>query len=186
MLRRKDKHPNARGALDLGLNTELNGLEGLCELADDGRLRAAWISFHPQLVDEDSEEIVANLERLISGLEFSVVSTTHEFEWAQRASILLPMAAWSEEEGTYTNFAGRIQFTGRAAPPPGTSRPLYRLMAEMLRLAGKEAGNDPATIFDGIAASIPLYAGIDYAVIGPLGTMPAGREAVEEPEKVIG
>ncbi len=186
MLRRKDKHPNARGALDLGLNTELNGLEGLCELADDGRLRAAWISFHPQLVDEDSEEIVANLERLISGLEFSVVSTTHEFEWAQRASILLPMAAWSEEEGTYTNFAGRIQFTGRAAPPPGTNRPLYRLMAEMLRLAGKEAGNDPATIFDGIAASIPLYAGIDYAVIGPLGTMPAGREAVEEPEKVIG
>ncbi len=186
MLRRGDKHPNTRGALDLGLGTGLNGLEGLCELADNGRLRAAWISFHPQLVEEDSEEIISNLERLISGLEFTVVSTTHEFDWAQHASVVLPMAAWSEEEGTYTNFAGRIQFTGRAVPPLGASRPLDRTMAAMLQLAGKEAGKDPASIFDEIAASVALYSGIDYGGIGPLGTLPIGRTPIAEPEEVVG
>ena len=185
LLRRADKHPNTQGALDLGMDSELNGLEGLCERADDGRVRAAWISFHPQLVGDDSEEIISNLERLISGLEFSVVSTTHEFEWTRHASVLVPMAGWSEEEGTYTNFAGRIQFTGRAVPTLGAARPLERLMAEMLRLSGTEVGKDSAAIFDAIAASVPLYAGVDYAVIGPLGASPAGREEVTQSEEVV-
>ena len=114
MLRRMDKHPNTRGALDLGLDTEIQGLKGLCDMAEKGQLKAVWIAFHPQLVGEDPPEIISNLTRLISAVEFSVISTTHETAWTDQASVLLPMAGWSEEQGTYTNYAGRVQITNRA------------------------------------------------------------------------
>jgi NADH-quinone oxidoreductase subunit G len=128
LLRRLDKHPNTRGALDLGL-TALNGLRGLRERVEKQQVRGAWISFHPQLVGDDAPEIIDELRRLIAALEFSVVSTTHEFEWAAKASAVLPMAAWSEEVGTYTNYAGRVQITNRAVMPPGEAHHLHHMMA---------------------------------------------------------
>jgi NADH-quinone oxidoreductase subunit G len=48
LLRRLDKHPNTRGALDLGLAGDLNGLRGLRDLAEKKQIRSMWISFHPQ------------------------------------------------------------------------------------------------------------------------------------------
>src|SRR5206468_4261131 len=82
VLRRLDKHPNTHGALDLGFASELNGLPGLIKRAERKEIRGMWISFHPQLVGEDAPEIVEGLHELIAALEFSVVSTTHDFGWA--------------------------------------------------------------------------------------------------------
>src|SRR5579884_354252 len=99
LLRRLDKHPNTRGALDLGLAADLGGLPGLIERAEKKEIRGMWIAFHPQMVGDDSAHTIARLRRLISALEFSVVSATHDFEWAREATIVLPMAAWAEEKG---------------------------------------------------------------------------------------
>src|SRR5437870_10793416 len=123
LLRRLDKHPNTRGALNLDLAGDLNGLRGLREKAERKDLRGMWISFHPQLVGDDAPGIIEDLRRLIAALEFSVVSTTHDFDWARQASIVIPVAAWSEEQGTYTNYSGRLQMTNRAVMPPGEARP---------------------------------------------------------------
>ena len=128
-----------------------------------------WISFHPQLVDGDAPEILDELRRLIAALEFSVVSTTHDFEWARKASVLLPMAAWSEEQGTFTNYAGRVQLTNRAVMPPGHAKPLHVLMAELLGLSGVQVSTDPAAIFDWMARETPAYSSLSYDVIGALG-----------------
>jgi NADH-quinone oxidoreductase subunit G len=173
LLRRLDKHPNTHGALDLGLAGELNGLRGLCELAEMKRIRGMWISFHPQLVDNDTAEVIAGLRRLIAALEFSVVSTTHDFEWARNASMVIPMAAWGEEQGTYTNYAGRVQIVNRVIMPPGDARPLHVLMSELLDLSGVQLPTDTIRIFDSIRAEVPLYSGIEYESIGLLGTVPA-------------
>ena len=132
-----------------------------------------WIAFHPQLVGEDAPETIAALKKLIATLEFSVVSTTHDFEWARAASVLLPMAAWAEEKGTYTNYAGRIQITNRAVMPPGDALPLHVMMAELLKLSGARTSSDPETIFNTISREIPKYAGMDYDSIGALGLMRA-------------
>ena len=179
MLRRMDKHPNTRGALDLGLDSEIRGLEGLCEMAEKGQLKAVWIAFHPQLVGEDSPEIISNLNLLISAVEFSVVSTTHEAEWADHASMVLPMAGWSEEQGTYTNYAGRVQIANRAVLPQGQAQPLHRTMAEMVKLSGDKAITDPSRIFEEIAKSVPQYAGLNYDMIGPLGILSSNCNPVE-------
>ncbi len=175
LLRRMDKHSNTQGAMDLGLNGALNGLHGLRELAGKKQIRGMWISFHPQLVGEDSADTIGELKRLLDALEFSVLSTTHDFEWAHKASVLLPMAAWAEEKGTYTNYAGRVQITNRAVMPPGDAQPLHVLMAELLDLSGMQASHEPGEIFDWISNEIPLYAGMDYDSIGFLGMVPSAR-----------
>ena len=180
LLRRLDKHSNTHGALDLGLNGPLNGLTGMRHLAEEKQIRAMWISFHPQLVEDDAPEIVSELKRLIDALEFSVVSTTHRFDWAAKASVQMPMAAWAEEQGTFTNYAGRVQISNRAVMPPGDAQPLHILMAELLELSGLQVPREPAAIFERMRLEIPLYSGIDYDSIGPLGVAP-----LQTPQEVL-
>ncbi len=172
LLRRLDKHSNTRGAIDLGLSGDLMGLGGLRQKAEAKEIRAMWLSFHPQLVGDDAPEIIADLRRLIGSLDFSVVSTTHDFDWARKASVLLPMASWSEEQGTYTNYAGRIQLANRAVMPPGDAQPFHVLMAELLKLSGVQVSHNPAAIFDWIRREVPVYGDIDYEQVGLLGAVP--------------
>jgi NADH-quinone oxidoreductase subunit G len=179
LLRRLDKHPNTQGGLDLGLSA-LNGLRGMIDLAENKEIRALWISFHPQLVGDDSPEVIDGLRLLIASVDFSIVSTTHDFPWIHGASVLLPMAAWSEERGTFTNYAGRIQITDRAVLPPGHAQPLHALMADLLRLSGVQVATDPAAIFEWLSRETPAYRDLDYDSIGPLGA-----QSVPVPEEVL-
>ena len=172
LLRRLDKHPNTRGALDLGLGGDLGGLDGILHAAESDQVRGVWIAFHPQLVGEDSPEVLEKLERLVATVEFSVVSTTHAFEWADKASVILPMAAWSEEPGTYTNYEGRVQQVNRAVAPPGEALPLRELMVRMMELSNEAIAAEPSTIFDLLAREVPSYNDLDYDIIGSLGCMP--------------
>jgi NADH-quinone oxidoreductase subunit G len=185
LLRRLDKHPNTQGALDLRLSGNLGGLTGLRRLAEQKTIRALWISFHPQLVGDDEGEVLASLERLITALDFSVVSTTHSFPWASKADVLMPMAGWAEETGTYTNFAGRIQITNRAVAPPGDATELHTMMCQLLGMSGIQVSPDPAAIFDWIAREVPLYAGLDYETIGLLGAAPPRTVEVEKESEAV-
>jgi len=169
LLRRVDKHPNTQGALDLGIAGSLNGLEGLRRLAEAGQIRGMWIAFHPQLVGEDSAAVLNNLEGLLNALEFSVVSTTHAFPWTAKASVLLPMAAWAEETGTFTNYGGRVQLTRRAVAPAGDSLPLYVMMAELLGVAGVSMKSEPSAIFESMSQEYSAYAALTYDSVGALG-----------------
>jgi NADH-quinone oxidoreductase subunit G len=169
LLRRLDKHPNTQGALDLGLSGALNGLRGMRDLAELKKIRAVWISFHPQLVGDDAAEIIDGLKALIASTDFSVVSTTHDFPWIHGASVLLPMAAWGEEKGTFTNYAGRVQITNRAVMPPGHALPLHVLMAELMALSGVQVSTDPSAIFEWLSREVPTYSNLSYDSIGSLG-----------------
>ena len=169
LLRRLDKHPNTHGAIDLGLAGSLNGLKGLVDLAERKQIRGMWIVFHPQLVGEDPTDVSSSLERLIRALDYSVVSTTHEFPWTTAATVLLPMAAWSEETGTYTNYAGRVQMANRAVAAAGDSVPLYAMMSHMLGLAGTQVSADPSAIFEWMSRETAAFSGIAYGAIGSLG-----------------
>jgi NADH-quinone oxidoreductase subunit G len=169
LLRRSDKHPNTRGALDLGLDGALGGLPGLVEAAREGRIRAVWVAYHPQLVGEEDPAIAEKLAELLERAEIAVVATTHALGWTARAGVILPMAAWSEETGTYTNYAGRVQITHRAVAPPGQARPLAELLSRMLDLDGQPAPSDPEQIFALLGREVPALGHLDYAAIGSLG-----------------
>jgi predicted molibdopterin-dependent oxidoreductase YjgC len=151
----------------------------MVKLAEAKQIRGMWISFHPQLVGDDAPEIMTGLQHLIAALDFSVVSTTHEFPWTAKATFVLPMAGWAEETGTYTNFAGRVQITNRAVDPLGHAQPLHTMMSKLLAPTGTSVSSDPAAVFEWIAREVAGYAGMDYESIGPLGINATQEEVVK-------
>lgn len=163
ILRRLDKHPNSMGVIKLGLmSAELGGIEGAIKAAREGRIKAGVVIYLDPLVrrpgDEEAERRVVEL---ISRLEYSVVLATHKAEWHAGASVVLPVAAWSEEEGTYTNFHGRVQFAGKAIEPGGDALPLWEVFAMLLHANGAQSPwMAPSEVFSSLAEDEPAYRGL--------------------------
>ncbi len=141
ILRHFDKHPNSMGAIKLGLiSPELGGIDGAIDAARVGRIKAGVVMYIEPLVRRPGdEEAEGRLLELIDELEYSVVLATHRAEWQASASVVLPVAAWSEEDGTYTNFEGRVQLAGKAIEPGGDALPVWEVFAMLLHAGGAQS-----------------------------------------------
>jgi predicted molibdopterin-dependent oxidoreductase YjgC len=53
-----------------------------------------------------------------------------------RADLLLPAAAFTEMDGTFINYAGRVQEIRRAVPPPGEALPAWQVLSRIARTMG--------------------------------------------------
>jgi predicted molibdopterin-dependent oxidoreductase YjgC len=95
---------------------------------------------------------------LIDALEYSVVLAAHEADWQVTASVVLPVAAWSEEEGTYTNFEGRVQLAGKAIEPGGDALPVWEVFAMLLHASGAASPwMSAADVFATMTQDVPAY-----------------------------
>ncbi|MCI0490237.1 MAG: molybdopterin-dependent oxidoreductase [Blastocatellia bacterium] len=165
ILRRVDKHPNSMGAIKLGLvSKEFGGIEGAIESAREGKLRAGVIIYFKPLVrrptDEEAESRVAELIRAV---EYSVVLAAHKTDWLAEASVVLPVTAWSEENGSYTNYQGRVQLARRAVTPAGDMRPVWQVFALLLAVSGADISwSTAADVFESLTETEPAYRGITY------------------------
>jgi len=163
ILRHFDKHPNSMGAIKLGLiNSELNGVDGAIDAACAGKIKAAVVMYFAPLVRRPcDEEVEGRLLELLDELEYSIVLATHKAEWLSSANVVLPVAAWSEEDGTYTNFEGRVQFAGKAIEPGGDALPAWEVLAMLLHSSGA-----PSTwmssehVFTTMIEELPSFRGI--------------------------
>jgi NADH-quinone oxidoreductase subunit G len=90
---------------------------------------------------------------------------------ALHASLLLPTSSWSEEDGTFVNFEGRIQAVHRCHPPRGEGRPGWKAASEIAAAAGESlpAWTKPEDVFRSLARSVERFRGVDPAEIGLLG-----------------
>ncbi|MFA9461651.1 NADH-quinone oxidoreductase subunit NuoG [Thiohalorhabdus methylotrophus] len=73
--------------------------------------------------------------------EFRVVITSHWSHTAEQADVILPSAAYPENEGTYLSGEGRLQTFKPAANPAGEARPAWkilRVLAHSLGVPGSE------------------------------------------------
>ena len=168
VLRRLDKHPNAKGALMLGLTSErLGGVEGAISEARAGRIKAAVVTYYGPLVRRDSDELAeAKIAELIDALEYSVVLAAHKAGWQAKANVVLPVTAWTEEEGTYTNYQGRVQAVGKALHAPGDSLPAWSIFAALLEAAGdKSIWLSAADVLSTIAQAAPEFANLDLNAV---------------------
>ena len=160
ILRRLDKHPNSKGAIQLGLiSDELDGIRGAIEAARDGRIKAGvLIYFKPLVGRAGDDETDAQLLELIDALEYSVVVAAHTADWQRGASVVLPASAWSEEDGTYTNFEGRVQAAGKAIEPSGDALPVWEAFAMLLHASGAESRwMSAADVFATMTEQVPAY-----------------------------
>jgi NADH-quinone oxidoreductase subunit G len=140
ILRRMDKHPNSHGAIKLGYAQQNGSIDDAIADARAGRLKAAVVAWIEPLVRRDTDDAArAKIAELIRSVEYSVVLATHKAEWQSASSAVLPIAAWSEEDGTYTNYEGRLQSAGRAVDPPGDALAAWEVCAMLIHASGAKA-----------------------------------------------
>jgi NADH-quinone oxidoreductase subunit G len=97
---------------------------------------------------------------------------------ASNATVVLPIANFSEEEGTVTNLRGRVQRFTQARQAPGETRPSWLVLGDLLGAIGKQTSFFlPSEVFAQLASSTSAFAGLSYDSIGfkglPLATAPA-------------
>ena len=161
---RADRAANTRGAELLGFARSDRPLEQLG--AGDVLLVA-----DEELAGEDAAGAARAGTTIVAG-------TTLPF-WARHtASVVLPIANMSEEEGTFTNLRGRVQRFTQAKAPPGFARPSWWVLGDLLAaLGGANAGALPSDVFAALAAGHREFRGISYDTLGMRGAMIAGAMA---------
>ena len=76
------------------------------------------------------------------GNAFVVYQGTHGDSGAHAADVVLPAAAYTEKEGTYANFEGRVQRTKKATFPPGDAKEDWTILRALSDVLGKKLPYD--------------------------------------------
>jgi predicted molibdopterin-dependent oxidoreductase YjgC len=175
-LLRADRHPNTRGAELIGLDGDATGI---LAAARAGRIKFLWIFDHDLLAgDARAAETRQALERV----ETLVWSGTNANTTLALAHWVLPLAAWVERDGTFTNFQGRVQRFRAAVEPLGEARAGWDVIGRVLAAAGATSpGARAEHWFRELAKSVPAFAGLSYQGIGDVGAMVAGAAPTTAP-----
>lgn len=115
---------------------------------------------------------LSRIEPKLKALELLVVCDAFENETSQHAHAFLPVLQWAEEEGTMTNFEGRVirrRATTRPPTGPRSDIEILRDLALRLGCGDKFAFRTTEAVFDELrraTAGAPAdYSGISYAKI---------------------
>ncbi|HEY0811592.1 MAG TPA: molybdopterin-dependent oxidoreductase [Longimicrobiales bacterium] len=91
---------------------------------------------------------------------------------ARNAHFALPITTFAEQEGTFTNYEGRVQRFWPALQPPPLARPAWQILSVIL--AGLDDAPAPASAADAFArigSWFDEYAGLSYDTIGSRGAL---------------
>jgi len=158
---RPDRAANGRGAELMGFTRSDSPLDGL----GNGDV----------LIVADEELAQLDAAGVAKAGAVIVIGTTLP-AWARHAAnVVLPIANCTEEEGTFTNLRGRVQRFLQAKAAPGSARPSYFVLGDLLAAAGEGSGFWTAgQTFDALAAEVPAFAGLTYDGLGLRGAMIQG------------
>jgi formate dehydrogenase major subunit len=112
----------------------------------------------------NTEPNMAKVEHELSSAEFLVCQDIFQTETTRFAHVVLPAAAWSENEGTFTNSERRVSRVRTASPAPGQAKPNWWIFREIARRMGHHWPSESAEeIWDNeISVVAPSLAGIKY------------------------
>jgi NADH-quinone oxidoreductase subunit G len=167
VLLREDRNPNTQGCLDQGLGR--SGVTEILAACARGAVKALVLQGPELLRAPEATDALAKVP-------FIVVMATHESPELNRAHQVLPATLWVENEGTFTNYARRLQRFGRAVPAPGEAVARWELSRGILERLGKPLGATSAREIFGLLAPTAGYRGLDYKAIGAMGRT-VGEEA---------
>ncbi|HVT12246.1 MAG TPA: NADH-quinone oxidoreductase subunit NuoG [Fimbriimonadaceae bacterium] len=154
---------NDQGAQDLGFYSEA-GTHEILRRCESGQIQALWLMGADPFAVHPEPDLV---RRAIENVSFLVVQAHTENEAFHYASIVLPMCAPAEMEGTYTNLERRVQRMNQVLPVKGEAKPAWRVFSELaLRMSGERPFFNPGEIMGEIAKEIPAFSAIDYDALG--------------------
>jgi NADH-quinone oxidoreductase subunit G len=164
---------NDQGAIELGLSKGRTTGE-ILEAAAQGQIKALWLVGCDPLNDHHDRALA---ERALESVPFLVVQDCVMTESAHYASVVLPMAAPAEHDGTYTNCERRVQRIKQVIPPPGEAKPGWRIFTEChVRAKNMRPHFNPEEVMAEIAKAIPAFANIDYEALEGEGVILGGQE----------
>ncbi len=178
---------NLRGACEMGVAPDLlPGMAPLSDAAAAGRLAQAW-GRAPALatglpadamvgtvnglvvVAEDLAAVLPAGQRVAEALaetECLVVLDAFATPTTRAAHVVLPIASFTESEGTTTNLEGRVQRVRAASRPPGEAKPGWQTLAELSAVLGLPRSYRSADdILREIAKVAPAYDGVSERVM---------------------
>ncbi len=134
------------GALDIGFLPK-PGAKGLPEMLHGG-VDLLW------LLGADEFDVGA-----IGKDTFVVYQGSHGDRAAARADVILPQAAYTEQDGTYVNTEGRVQRARAAVQPPGEAREGWKILRGISAYVQKPLPyDDAAAVRERLAAANAVFA----------------------------
>ncbi len=180
LLVRADRAPNARGVREVlgavgGAPRPVDELETLLR----GGGVTALLAIGPGLLGPVDGEPPVLAADAAACAPHRVVLDAWSSPLAEEATVVLPVAGYGEQEGTWVSFAGRVQHVARALWPRGDCRPGVEVLGALLAgLAGRDRAPRIDEIRAAVAEEVPAFAGIDWASLpGSTGQDLAGEDA---------
>lgn len=143
--------PNQQGALEMGFGPSP-------DLAAEITGKTVYILAADPAGDDPA------LAEALKTAKALIVQDILETETTKLANIVLPAAAYTEREGTYTNAERRVQRFYPAIPARPGTKPDFTLLAEIAQKCAIELeGRSALLVMNQIAAAQPAFSGISYA-----------------------
>jgi NADH-quinone oxidoreductase subunit G len=137
------------GAMDVGAVTE-GGLNAAVE--------GVQVIYN---LGADEVEIASAAE----GGPFVIYQGSHGDRGANRADVILPGAAYTEENGLFVNTEGRPQLAFRAAFAPGEAKENWAILRALsAELGATQPWNDLAGLRRAMVAAVPHLAQVDQVI----------------------
>jgi len=133
----------------------------IMQAVHDGKIKGMYImGENPMLTDPNQKHTQKALERI----EFLVVQDIFPTETTDYADVILPGVSFAEKNGTFVNSDRRVSRVRKAVDPPGSARQDWEVLWEVTKRMGypMQPYRDESQIFDEIAATAPMMAGISY------------------------
>ncbi|MEO7085150.1 MAG: 2Fe-2S iron-sulfur cluster-binding protein [Gemmatimonadaceae bacterium] len=161
---RADRAPNTRGADILGFARSDTPLS---------HLGAGDV-----LIVADEELAGVDAPDLSKAGAVIVLGTTLP-AWARHlAAVVLPIANFAEEEGTFTNLRGRVQRFMQAKAAPGFARPSWYVLSDLLAAIGVKTDYSLAgEVFAALAAANAEFAAMSHDALALRGAVVASAAA---------
>ncbi|MBP1750719.1 MAG: formate dehydrogenase, catalytic subunit, partial [Deltaproteobacteria bacterium] len=135
-------------------------MEGL----PDKKIRAFYI-FGENLANTEPD--IHKTEHELVSAEFLVCQDIFPTETTRFAHVVLPAAAWSEDDGTFASSERRVNRVRKVKTPPGEAKPNWWIFKEIAKRMGHEwTSNSSQEIWDNeVSVLAPALGGIKYGRI---------------------
>ena len=97
----------------------------------------------------NSEPDIRKVEHELASAEFLVCQDIFPTETTRFAHVIFPAAAWSENDGTFTNSERRVNRVRTASQPPGLAQPNWWIFKQIAKRMGHDwSSNSAREIWD--------------------------------------
>jgi NADH-quinone oxidoreductase subunit G len=146
------------GALDLGFLPQKGGKDTIAILDATSRGDIDFV----YLLGADE------IDTRKLGKAFVVYQGSHGDAGAHRGDVILPGAAYTEQNGTYVNTEGRVQLARRATFPPGDAREDWTILRALSDVLGKKLPyDDMGALRQAMLKDAPHFVQTDSAPVNP-------------------